>query len=295
MEVIYDKYTWESKVKILTQEQMNIGGLEMFAHDSIKKNRTSLNDHVHSSMEIVYVVSGSQRYCMNGVNHTIMGNQVFITPAYTVHGTGNVVHGRCEIYWFRLEIPTENSFLMLNSHAGAILQQRLLALPSSIISPTNDLKDIIGRSFELISSDDIINRTQGCALLVQFLCEILNSQTSAGNLSKHISAAVDYIRSHIDERISLEQLAAVSMLSVSRFKYRFSQEVRITPREYVNIQKIEKAKALLVNTENSVTEIAYSLSFSSSAYFSDTFKRLVGCSPSDYRNNNISTADSVND
>lgn len=74
--------------------------------------------------------------------------------------------------------------------------------------------------------------------------------------------AVDYIHSHIDEWIVLDQLASVCALSLSRFKTQFRQELRISPREYINIYKIEKAKEMLT-TKSSITNIAYALSFSS--------------------------------
>lgn len=278
-----DSYTWTQRRKILTREQMGIAGLDMFGHDTEKANKSPLGEHFHTGVEFVYMVSGSQTYFMNGQIYTVTGNQLFIAPPHQVHGTGGVMHGRYEHYWFRLEMSTEEGFLMLDRETGTMLKKCLMELPSPVISPVRNLKGLMEQSFDLLCREDPLLRTEGCALLVQFLCEILRTQTGGDGVSKEISAALQQIHTHVEEDISLEELAAISGLSLSRFKSRFRQEVRSTPREYINVKKIQRAKILLTETEKSVTEIAFLLSFSSSSYFSALFRKLVGSSPSDYR------------
>ncbi len=85
------------------------------------------------------------------------------------------------------------------------------------------------------------------------------------------------------ENITLEELAVVSMLSLARFKNRFCREVQVSPREYINLRKIDCAKKLLLTTDDSVTEIAFELSFSSRSYFSVLFHKIVGCAPRKFR------------
>ncbi len=278
-----DSYTWTQRRKVVTKEQLHISGLETFGHDTHKDSKAPLPDHFHDAVEIVYIVTGSQTYCMNGREYTVTGNQVFLTPAYQVHGTGGTMHGRYEHYWVRLEIPTQEGFLMLDGETGAMLQQRLMELPSPVISPVRNLKGLMDQCFDLLCREEPLLRAEGCALLVQFLCEILRTHAKGDGVSKEISSALQYIHTHVEEEISLEELAAISGLSLSRFKSRFRQEVQSTPREYINVKKIQRAKELLTGTEIAVTEMAFMLSFSSSSYFSAMFRKLVGCTPTAYR------------
>ena len=85
----------------------------------------------------------------------------------------------------------------------------------------------------------------------------------------------------LEVRLGLEELAELAGLSLSGFKQKFRRETGITPREYINLLKIEKAKALL-RAGSSVTETAFSLDFSSSSYFSVLFKQMEDMSPSEY-------------
>jgi AraC-like DNA-binding protein len=63
----------------------------------------------------------------------------------------------------------------------------------------------------------------------------------------------------------------------------FSQELGLSPWEYLNRYRIAQAKELLRHTADSVTVIGRRVGFSDPAYFSRVFRRLVGVSPSAYR------------
>ncbi|MBO5273062.1 MAG: helix-turn-helix transcriptional regulator [Clostridia bacterium] len=283
IELVTDSYIWSDKRKVLTKEQMKIDGLEMFGHELRQPESSALSAHMHRSMELVYVVSGNQCYSMEGVNYAVQGNQIFMSSAYVPHSTGEELHGRYEIYWFRLECEGEGSFLNLDAAAGEMLRARLRTLSPPVAAPRKNLKELIAGSFELLGREDVISRMAGCSMLVQFLCEIIGCSDGLEVMSEEMGAVITYIGEHIAESITLDTLAEVSMLSLSRFKARFRQEVKVTPREYINLKKIEAAKRELEQSEHSVTEIAFGLSFSSSDYFSVMFKRIVGCTPSEYR------------
>ena len=126
---------------------------------------------------------------------------------------------------------------------------------------------------------------------VQYLTCFLFSLQSRQPVSKRqqreidtgIQKSIEYIREHIHETIRLEELAGVSGYSLSRFKYKFKHEIGITPAEYITLQKIELAKTRLTQTDVSITELAYSLGFSTSNYFSSVFKKIISCTPREYR------------
>ena len=114
----------------------------------------------------------------------------------------------------------------------------------------------------------------------------VNRYRSGRTLSHPIQFCCDYIRSHIDEAISLSQLAGFCGYTEYYFSRKFKKEVGLTPSEFINQSKIMRAKLLLRDSNSSVEEISRQLSFSSRSYFSSVFMEIAGVSPSVYRKNN---------
>ena len=95
--------------------------------------------------------------------------------------------------------------------------------------------------------------------------------------------AIKYIDQHIKKRFTVQELADHVHLSRYYFTRLFKKETGHTPQEYVAIAKINYAKALLQTTTLTVAEIAETLSYSSSASFTNAFKAQIGVAPSKYR------------
>lgn len=104
--------------------------------------------------------------------------------------------------------------------------------------------------------------------------------------SRPVTACIDYIYSHIKERITIEDLADYTELSPSYLSRLFKEEIGISVSEYIREQKIEKAQHLLKYCDYSLIDIANYLSFSSQSHFIQTFKNLVGITPKKYRDLN---------
>ena len=100
-------------------------------------------------------------------------------------------------------------------------------------------------------------------------------------ITPDIGRATNYIMEHIQEELSMEELAQTALLSVSRFKQKFKLQLGISPRNFINLRKVEAAKRLL-QEGHSVTQVAMDLGFSSSNYFSSVFRRYTSYSPSQY-------------
>ena len=97
-----------------------------------------------------------------------------------------------------------------------------------------------------------------------------------------IETALKYIHQHLTEDLSLETVAKSVSLSTIHFHNSFKAAVGKTLREYVEEQRIKKAINLLLTTDLSLTEIAFSCGFSSQSYFSYVFKRRMEQTPREY-------------
>ena len=123
-------------------------------------------------------------------------------------------------------------------------------------------------------------------MLEDYVTRVREARKDSG-ISKSIQSCCDYIQSHINERLSTKDLAERTGYTEYYFSRKFKQEIGCGIREYIMKEKMERAKVLLSSTTMSILEISLELSFSSRSYFSDTFQKICGISPTDYRNQTL--------
>lgn len=93
----------------------------------------------------------------------------------------------------------------------------------------------------------------------------------------------EYIAAHLDQAITIENLADVAGLSTFHFARMFNQSFGMTPHRYLTEKKIELAKTLLCNTSNLLIDIAVASGFCSPSHFSRQFKSVTKLTPSQFR------------
>ncbi len=99
-----------------------------------------------------------------------------------------------------------------------------------------------------------------------------------------LKQAISFIDVHFrDESISLDRVAKEVNISPNYFSTVFSQEVGATFIEYLTSKRIEEAKQMLRQTTRRSSEIAYAVGYKDPHYFSFVFKKVNGCTPSEYR------------
>lgn len=93
----------------------------------------------------------------------------------------------------------------------------------------------------------------------------------------------DYIRYHLDQRLSLEVLAEHAGLNASYLSSLFKRECGLTITEYVQRERVATAKNMLKYSDHTATQIATALGFSSQSYFTRVFRETTGLTPTEYR------------
>lgn len=102
--------------------------------------------------------------------------------------------------------------------------------------------------------------------------------------SKLVLDAAGYVRQHISQKITVQEIADRLFVSRPYLSAKFSEETGQTLTQYILSEKVEEGKRLLCFTEKSVTDISLYLGFSSPSHFARTFSSCVGITPSQYRN-----------
>ncbi len=103
------------------------------------------------------------------------------------------------------------------------------------------------------------------------------------NVRFEVEKAVQYMYHHMHHKIALEDLANDSQMSVSRFSFIFKEQLCLSPMEYLNDLRLERARRMLLLGNKSILEISQECGFGSTSYFTTRFSKKLGCTPSSYR------------
>lgn len=115
-----------------------------------------------------------------------------------------------------------------------------------------------------------------------FLIEVIEQQRK-GNAIDPIEVAKQYINNHLDEEVSLEEVAKKLGLNPSYFSQLFKKETGETFISYRIRLRMNLAKQLLLRKEVRVTDIPGLIGLNDHPHFTKTFKKFTGQTPSEYR------------
>lgn len=118
-------------------------------------------------------------------------------------------------------------------------------------------------------------------MVLDFTGKMRLLQKNAGT-SKAITDCIDYIYSHIKDRITVDTLAEYTGMSPNYLSRLFKDELGTSISDFIREKKIEKAQNLLKYSDYSSIDIANYLSFSSQSHFIQLFKKYVGMTPKKY-------------
>ncbi len=94
---------------------------------------------------------------------------------------------------------------------------------------------------------------------------------------------VNYIHAHIEENISLAQLASSADTGIYEFCRRFKNTTGLTPHHYLTQLRVEEGKRLLAEQRASISEISLMLGFANQSHFTRVFHKMTGITPKQFR------------
>ncbi len=158
------------------------------------------------------------------------------------------------------------------------------------ISNTPPFEKILGEIYAEMKSCTIGYTQKISSHIASLLVDIGRACKSDGIKGEYVSSpfsrSIKSVQTALTENCgyhwTLTEMAELSGYSVSRFCSLYRKKYSTTPIEYLISVRIKKAKQLLRRGEHNVTEISELCGFSSLHYFSVTFKKHVGVSPSEY-------------
>jgi len=115
------------------------------------------------------------------------------------------------------------------------------------------------------------------------LCDELNPRSAQPRVDTRIYRVMDFICQNFSRPLTLDALARPSGLSVSRMSHLFREQTGQTPHQFLESQRMARAKQLLALTHDPVKLIAAEVGFPDLFHFSKRFKKQHGISPRGYR------------
>ncbi|MBW4481849.1 MAG: AraC family transcriptional regulator [Tildeniella torsiva UHER 1998/13D] len=108
------------------------------------------------------------------------------------------------------------------------------------------------------------------------------SSYSEGLSQVKLALVTDYIHDHLQQDLSLKEIAAIAQISQYHFSRLFKKKMGITLHQYILQRRIEKAKELLQHSHLSISDIALRVGFCDQSHLTRSFKQIVGITPKQF-------------
>ncbi len=244
-------------------------------------------EHLHlDSFEICYHISGRQVYRVEGRDHETKGGEVFLTFPNEPHNFGRYMEEKSTFYYFSFNcMPETKNIFGLDDETSDFIVSSLHKFERRHFVGNAELKRTLDNIREIYLSNSPIKAARIRCMLVEFFYQLIVMEKAAPQVEipEDISRALTIIDNLAYSELTISGLAQEVNLSESRFKQKFKKFVGMAPNNYIQKNKINMSKELLLTGDGSITEISNALGFSSSQYFATVFKRFECVSPTEYR------------
>ncbi|MBQ7383539.1 MAG: AraC family transcriptional regulator [Clostridia bacterium] len=258
--------------------------------------------HIQDFYEINIVLNGNGVHYIGENKINVSRGDVFIVPPYVRHayegGDGfDVYHlllspQYLEKYSADLQLlPAYRSLFTIEPFMREKTNERLyLRLTDKEFSYLYPYFDSIAYYSESPSIENSIVCNSKALILITRICVYYHRDMQSNGFSETESKAflnsISYIYEKYYENITIETLSRIAQMSRSAYISKFRQICGASPGEFILSHRINLAKAMLTETNRSISDITQALGFYDSAHFTRIFKTRVGLTPSAFRKRN---------
>lgn len=241
---------------------------------------------------LIYCIDGNGWYSLRGKTYQVASNQYFILPAGIPHEYGATEGERWTIYW----VHFRGEHADIYAEGADKPQDVRVALNSNINNRNNIFEEILST---LHDGEGIEDLRYASSLLHYYLASLrylrqyrntARYNTNNSNLSfsnnknkEVVDAAIHFMKENIERRITLQDILDYVGYSSTHFSTLFKKQAGDSPLAYFNRLKIEQACHMLQTTNLHINQICYKVGIEDNLYFSRLFSKMMGMSPSDYR------------
>ncbi|MBK1875934.1 AraC family transcriptional regulator [Pelagicoccus mobilis] len=229
---------------------------------------------------LIYCLRGRGWLNIANQTHSVLAGQAILIPPLQAHTYQASQKDPWSIFWIHFNGPLTDS----------ILESFDYHLSSPVIN-SPDIEQI-KEAFESTYSCTNYNYSDSglFTMTAEFMGLLSKLKLHAGRFQQDnqqsgasIRKTISFMERHLDLTLSLEELAQQAGLSIPHYSKLFREHTNQSPISYFLQLKIRKACDLLYQTEQPIIHIARALGYDDPYYFSRLFKKVQGCSPSQFR------------
>lgn len=231
--------------------------------------------HYHDMYEIYMLESGERNLFVNENVYTTSKNNVYLLKPYVLHRSeGNTAfEGICLHF----------SEKYLDRYYSKIFKNQLLQCFGNAVI---ELSETAAERFSSTAAEMIGKSMEQKAVYLPVLLDLLNSSGKNNvDLRGCMPEIINYINANFTVIKSIDEIAQRFYLSKNYISSLFKQQTGMSFIKYINTLKIQFACYRLSTPDYSIAQIAAESGFESSTYFCRVFRKIMGCSPTQYRNN----------
>ena len=186
-----------------------------------------------------------------------------------------------ETYELPTEVPAGKDIKQLFEHLSLHYPDaRLPGADPKSYDTSSQTSDYVARYRNMALWEKMELRGAMLMMMSQFIKE---AKPRIWTSDERMKRVLRHIHEHISDEIDVKELADVASVTKTYFIRLFKQEFGLSPIQYINRKKVERAQLLLFTTDSSVKEVAYKLGFSDHSYFIRLFRKVAGITPQEYR------------
>ena len=229
---------------------------------------------------ILYIGTDEKEYVINP------GEYLLMPPNRFQHGTKTSF---CNFYWMHFGYNNEQ-----NNHELLSAEETLTYVPGHLLMPEQGKLTSPDRIIILMKQLQDSDRRYREITLNRYLCSAVLAEVALqgqiyptyGNKiikEQFYRDICDYVSWHITDNLKVSQVANYFGYNEKYLTTFFKQRAGISLKQYILQVKMDRAKADLSETTEPVSQIAFRLGFSDAHNFSNSFRKVTGLSPSEYR------------
>ena len=289
----------ETREKFFVENEL-FGNSSIVAYYHTYDTYGNLDTHSHDFYELNIVTKGEGMHYMEENTYKMIVNSVFMIPPKIKHGykfkdknysvfhlllhstfMAKYKHVLENLKGYNILVHIEPKLRLKNKEpANLMLRGEQKKTTEEYIKTLIGLNDINNVNGETMKEATVLSML---AFLSGAISEGDCLKEEPDFLTHQVLKGMDYMQSNYFEKIVIDDLIKESRLSKSMFMRIFRYVSNMTPLEYLNKFRIEKAKQLLLETDHSIMFIANECGFYDSSHFSKLFKRYENVLPSEYR------------
>lgn len=250
--------------------------------------RYEMDTHWHDSLELIRVVSGTLEIRLDDRNYVAKSGDIYLSNIETMHGARpNNCEYECIV--FDVLFFSNSNYFIKNFINDLLIKNIVLSEKIEL----NSTKKILNELFFTLKEKAHGYQFSAMGLMQQFFGEIIKYKLYKKIIQKDFShtpnsiiklkKALTFIRENYDKPITLNDITNTTGFSNKYFCMFFKKMTNRTPIDYLNVYRIEMASKKIINTDLSITEIAFSCGFNDLSYFIKTFKKITGVTPRKYK------------